>query len=209
MNDTIDRIEAIIGRKVKRDIVRMVHWAKGNLGEAAASVVGTPDAHVGIVTGFYIKHATPPSPETDGLIGMAHLAAGLSSAGITVTVITDAPCAKAVWAVVDALPEPVDLEVVSVSERSVLALREVLASGDRPLTHLVAIERVSPAADGKPHREHGWDMNLARRRRYICCSTIPDGCGRGAPSASATAETKSAWVRCRMTSSTPKFPMAA
>ena len=159
MNDTIDRIEAIISRKVKRDIVRMVHWAKGNLGEAAASIVSTPNAHVGIVTGFYIKHATPPSPETDGLIGMAHLAAGLSSAGIAVTVITDAPCAKAVWAVIDALPEPIDLEVVSVSERSVLALREVLAKGDRPLTHLIAIERVSPASDGKPHREHGWDMS--------------------------------------------------
>jgi hypothetical protein len=159
MHDIVDRIEIIIGRKVKRDITRMVEWAKGNLGKAAESIVSTPNAHVGIVTGFYIKHAVPPSPETDGLIGMAHLAAGLASAGIAVTVITDAPCAKAVWAVVDALPEKVDLEIVSVSERSVLALREALTRGDRPLTHLIAIERVSPASDGKPHREHGWDMS--------------------------------------------------
>ena len=34
-----------------------------------------------------------------------------------------------------------------------------LESADRPITHLIAIERVSPAADGKPHREHGWDMS--------------------------------------------------
>ena len=47
---------------------------------------------------------------------MAHLAAGLANAGIPVTVITDTPCAKAVWAVVDALPMPVNLEVVSTTE---------------------------------------------------------------------------------------------
>jgi len=90
---------------------------------------------------------------------MAHLAAGLANAGIPVTVITDTPCAKAVWAVVDALPMPVNLEVVSTTESSVLRLRQNLETGDRPITHLIAIERVSPASDGKPHREHGWDMS--------------------------------------------------
>jgi hypothetical protein len=121
--------------------------------------MNTPNAHVGIVTGFYIRHAEPPSPETDGLGGMAHLAAGLANAGIPVTVITDTPCAKAVWAVVDALPMPVNLEVVSTTESSVLRLRQHLETGDRPITHLIAIERVAPASDGKPHREHGWDMS--------------------------------------------------
>ena len=90
---------------------------------------------------------------------MAHLAAGLANAGIEVTVITDAPCAKAVWAVVDALPVPVNLEIASIAESSVHRLRKHLETGDRPMTHLVAIERVSPGSDGKPHREHGWDMS--------------------------------------------------
>ena len=99
MNESVARIEAIIGRKVKRDIDQMTEWAKGNLARAAEAVMNTPNAHVGIVTGFYIQHAEPPSPETDGLGGMAHLAAGLANAGIPVTVITDTPCAKAVWAV--------------------------------------------------------------------------------------------------------------
>jgi hypothetical protein len=159
VNEKIARIETIIGRKVKRDIGQMTEWAKGNLARAAESIAGTPNAHVGIVTGFYIKHAEPPSPETDGLNGMAHLAAGLANAGIEVTVITDAPCAKAVWAVVDALPVPVNLEIASVAESSVHRLRKHLETGDRPMTHLVAIERVSPGSDGKPHREHGWDMS--------------------------------------------------
>ena len=159
VSESVARIEAIIGRKVKRDISRMTEWAKGNLARAAEAIMNTPNAHVGIVTGFYIQHAEPPSPETDGLGGMAHLAAGLANAGIPVTVITDAPCAKAVWAVVDALPAPVNLEVVSTTESSVLRLREYLEAGDRPVTHLIAIERVSPGSDGRPHREHGWDMS--------------------------------------------------
>ena len=158
VNESIARIEAIIGRKVKRDIGQMTEWAKGNLARAAEAIMNTPNAHVGIVTGFYIQHAEPPSPETDGLGGMAHLAAGLANAGIPVTIITDTPCAKAVWAVVDALPMPVNLEVVSTTESSVLRLRQYQETGDRPITHLIAIERVSPASDGKPHREHGWDM---------------------------------------------------
>src|ERR1700744_2562687 len=133
VNDKVARIEAIVGRQVKRDTGQMTEWAKGNLARAAESIAGTPNAHVGIVTGFYIKHDEPPSPETDGLNGMAHLAAGLANAGIELTVITDAPCAKAVWAVVDALPVPVNLEIVSVAESSVHRLRKHLEQGERPM----------------------------------------------------------------------------
>lgn len=159
MNEQIKKIESIIARKVKRDISRMTEWAEGNLARAAADIAATPNAHVGIVTGFYIKHAEPPSPETDGLNGMAHLAAGLANAGIGVTVITDAPCAKAVWAVVDALPMSVGLEIVSISEAAVDGLTARLENAEKPLTHLIAIERAAPGQDGKPHREHGWDMS--------------------------------------------------
>lgn len=152
-------VENIIGQTVKRDISRMTRFAEGALEKAARSIMDTPDAHVGIVTGFFIRHATPPSPETDGLGGMAHLAAGLLNSGIPVTVITDAPCGKAVWAVTTELPDDVALEIVSVNETSVRALRDRLSTAERPLTHLIAIERVAPGSDGKPHREHGWDMS--------------------------------------------------
>lgn len=158
-SEVIDAIERAIGRTVRRDISRLVAFAKGQLAGAARSLATTPDPHVGIVAGFFIRHAEPPSPETDGLNGMGQLAAGLMEAGIKVTVITDAPCAKAVWAVVDALPRRPDLEVVDVSDASVLRLRDRLSSGPVPLTHLVAIERVAPGSDGLPHREHGWDMS--------------------------------------------------
>ena len=156
---TFQSIEAIIGRTVRRDISRMVSFATGNLERAAQSIMSTPNAHVGIVTGFFIRNAIPPSPETDGLGGMAHLAAGLAHVGIAVTVISDAPCSKAVWAVTNELPDTVALEITSVSKASVLALRDRLAASERPITHLIAIERPAPGSDGKPHREYGADMS--------------------------------------------------
>ena len=159
MSIQIEKIEAVIGQHVRRDISRLVAFTKGNLAKAARSIATTGRPHVGIVVGFYIHHANPPSPETDGLNGMAHLAAGFVAAGFRVTVITDAPCAKAVWAVVDALPVKVDLEIVGVDECAVRRLRKRLEERTTPLTHLVAIERVAPGSDGKPHREHGWDMS--------------------------------------------------
>ena len=112
-----------------------------------------------MICGFFVRHAEPPSPETDGLNGMAQLAAGFCEIGVPVTVITDAPCAKAVWAVTKVLPHPVNLEIVSVDDRSVRRLRTQLETADRPITHLVAIERCSQGIDGRHYREHGWDIS--------------------------------------------------
>ncbi|MFM0076552.1 DUF4392 domain-containing protein [Paraburkholderia sediminicola] len=155
----IAKVEDIIGQTVRRDIGRMKRFVEGQLEAAARSIIGTPNAHVGIVTGFFIRNAVPPSPETDGLGGMAHLAAALSNLGIPVTVISDAPCCKAVWAVTTELPKDVAFEITSVSAASVKSLRARLSEAERPITHMIAIERVSPASDGKPHREYGADMS--------------------------------------------------
>lgn len=159
MSAVIDQIEALVGQTVRRDISRLAAFARGNLEKAAQSIAYHPAPHVGIICGFFVRHGEPPSPETDGLNGMGQLAAGLMAAGIPVTVITDAPCAKAVWAVTDVLPGKVDLRVVSVSDRAVRALRDQLEAEAHPLTHLVAIERCALGSDGKPHREHGWDIS--------------------------------------------------
>jgi hypothetical protein len=202
VNESVARIEAIIGRRVKRDISQMTEWAKGNLARAAEAIMNALNAHVGIVTGFYIHHAEPPSPETDALGGMAHLAAGLANAGIPVTVITDAPCAKAVWAVVDALPAPVNLEVVS-TESSVLRLRQYLETGDRRVTHLIAIERASPGSDGKPHREHGWDMSRETAPLHLLFSD--PAAKRRWHTVSGTAAMKSGWDPCPRKSPNAEF----
>jgi D-glutamate cyclase len=159
MPTVFEELEATSGRKVRRDITRLVTFAKGNLEEAAKSIAQHPNPHVGIIAGFFVRHANPPSPETDGLNGMGQLAAGLTEAGIPVTLISDVPCGKAVWAVSKVLPHEVGLEIAAVNDDSVRQLRRHLEASKRPITHLVAIERCSLAADGKPHREHGWDIS--------------------------------------------------
>jgi hypothetical protein len=159
LQDRIAVIESIMGRTVRRDISRLTCFARGNLAAAAKSIAEHPSPHVGVVTGFFVRHAEPPSPETDGLNGMGQLAAGLVSAGIEVTLISDAPCAKAVWAVTDVLPIKTRLEIVAVDADAVRRLRSHLATMAKPITHLVAIERCALGADGKPHREHGWDIS--------------------------------------------------
>jgi hypothetical protein len=159
MLHAMTEIETIVGRTVRRDITRLVDFAKGELAAAAHSIADHPSPHIGIICGFFVRHAEPPSPETDGLNGMGQLAAGFVEAGIPVTVITDVPCAKAAWAVTRVLPGKVALEVVDVDAAAVRGLRSRLESADRPITHLIAIERCSLGSDGKPHREHGWDIS--------------------------------------------------
>jgi D-glutamate cyclase len=159
MPSVFETLEAIAGRRVRRDIDPLVAVARGNLEKAARSIAEHPAPHVGIVAGFFVRHAEPPSPETDGLNGLGQLAAGLSEAGIEVTAISDAPCAKAVWAVTEALPHKIGLEIVSVSADSVRRLRRQFEQSENPITHLIASERCSLGADGKPHREHGWDIS--------------------------------------------------
>ncbi|BBX34312.1 hypothetical protein MMAG44476_13731 [Mycolicibacterium mageritense DSM 44476 = CIP 104973] len=154
----ITEMERIVGQTVRRDIGRLAASSQGHLERAARSIAQHQAPHVGITCGFFVRHAEPPSPETDGLNGMGQLAAGLLEAGVPVTVITDAPCAKAVWAVTKVLPGPVNLEVVGVEAKSVRKLRDRLEASPEPLTHLIAIERCSLGSDGRPHREHGWDI---------------------------------------------------
>lgn len=55
-------IEDMIGQTVRRDISRMVGFAQAGLQHAARSIMSTPNAHVGIVTGFFIRNAVRPSP---------------------------------------------------------------------------------------------------------------------------------------------------
>lgn len=159
LRTAIDEIETIIGQTTRRDISKLVAFAKGDLEAAARSIADHAAPHVGIVCGFFVRHAEPPSPETDGFNGMAQLAAGLIEVGVPVTVITDAPCAKAAWAVTKVLPGKVSLEVVDVDAGSVRDLRDRLEASTTPITHLLAIERCALGSDGRAHREHGWDIS--------------------------------------------------
>src|SRR5438874_13592234 len=66
----------------------------GDLGAACRSIVETPGAVIGIVTGFYIPHAKPPCGETDGPLGALFLARALTPLGAKVVLATDAFCTR-------------------------------------------------------------------------------------------------------------------
>ncbi len=175
VSERIGEIEAIISQTVRRDISPLVACVRGSLLTAANSIAEHPSPSVAIITGFFIRHAEPPTAETDGLTGSVHLAAGLMRAGIPAMLITDEPCAGAVRAAAKPIPENIDVRVVPVSETAVLELQKNLAKPPRPVTHMVAIERVGPGADGKPYREHGWDMTEDTAPLHLLFENAADG----------------------------------
>jgi hypothetical protein len=64
----VAKVEDIIAQTMRRDIGRMKRFVDGQIEGAAQFIMSTSNAHVGIVTGFFIRNAVPPSPETDGVL---------------------------------------------------------------------------------------------------------------------------------------------
>lgn len=69
-------------------------YTQGNLHRAIKFLAENPGCQVGIVTGFYIPTANPPSPENDGPPGALSMARGLNQLDYPVLVITDHFCGK-------------------------------------------------------------------------------------------------------------------
>ena len=105
--------------------------------------------HIGIVTGFYIPHATPPAAETDGPLGALFLARALVPLEARVFLITDPFCVTALRAGLSAcgLDDKVAIiELPPAPERSnAKTYGKEFAERAGKLTHLVALERVGPS----------------------------------------------------------------
>lgn len=69
-------------------------YTQGNLYRAIKFIAENPGCQVGIVTGFYIPTADPPSPENDGPPGALMMARGLNQLGYPIVFITDHYCSK-------------------------------------------------------------------------------------------------------------------
>lgn len=121
---------------------------------------------VGIVSGFFVPEAG--AAETDGPPGAKVLGDALIALGIEVDYITDSWCAAVFRAIgIEPLIEPVDYIAVS-----------------RP-SHLVSVERLGRAIDGRYHNMHGLDVTdctapldglfLEARRRGLSTIGIGDG----------------------------------
>lgn len=162
----IEQIEALCGRDIGHGIEPLVEAAKGGLLGAAQSIAEHPAPHVAIMTGFFVPHGTPPAAETDGPIGCAHLAAGLQRAGVPVRLVTDPLCLNAVR--VSALaagvsPQtPFDIVPLDNSEDgsnfSISTIIDKWQDTERPVSHVIAIERAGPSSDGTARNIHGDDI---------------------------------------------------
>jgi hypothetical protein len=155
----IDQIEALVrrdpaGRGLISSESRLGPLCSGHLAQAAQSLASTARSVV-IVTGFFVPDADLPSAETDGPPGAVMLASALESVGIRCTLVTDLPCASAVWAAAraTAIP-PTAIEICTQPTEWF----DDFVNSDRgsQLTHLIAVERVGPSHD---------EQSLARQSR--------------------------------------------
>ncbi|MBX9678567.1 MAG: DUF4392 domain-containing protein [Gemmataceae bacterium] len=117
---------------------------------ACRSIAETANAHVGIVTGFWIPSGQPPAGETDGPLGALFLARALIPLGIRVSLLTDDFCSSALAAGLTtcglggkvrllSLPTPQACRGMSAT-----AYADAVGKTLGPVTHLIAVERPGP-----------------------------------------------------------------
>ena len=152
----IDAIEALIHQDVGRHTAALFATARGGLFGAASALAAAPAPKVGLITGFYVPLGRPPAAETDGPAGAALLALFLTRVGVPCRVLTDAPCASACRAALDAAGlADVTLDVVAVDDDPDAA---VACWREHGIDWAIAIERCGPAADARPRNMRGQDV---------------------------------------------------
>lgn len=144
LDEKLDALRAIVQRDVGgRGLSgEMFSTCAGDLAAACVELAAGPALGTGIVTGFFIPG--PDRPETDGPPGAVFLARALDQCGITATLIADPFCHAALKAGLDEC-------------RLVLPIVAVPATPER-LSHVIAIERVGPAHDGRCYTMRGIDI---------------------------------------------------
>jgi D-glutamate cyclase len=152
----IHAIEEISQTEVGRNIGPLARAATGGLFGAAKSLADAPGPSVVILTGAYIPWASPAAAETDGPPGSAILAAGLQALGIPARLLTDSWCLPVVSAAIRATAPKLLVDRCDGDHdiRNRLALDYQRSA----ITHLIAIERLGPSADGRVRNFRGEDV---------------------------------------------------
>lgn len=170
------------GRGLARDPnCNLINACPEDFAAACRSIGEHPAPSVGIVTGFWIADADPPCGETDGPLGAVYLARALHTLGIRAEIITDAFCRGAVehglsaagiggGEIVDAAADSagvrpsqppiavLTLPPVTHPWEAYLVIDWLESNHNRGLTHLVSLERVGPAEDGRCYSMRGLDI---------------------------------------------------
>jgi hypothetical protein len=130
----------------------------GDFTAACRSIAGHPDPSVAIVTGFFIPTAEPPANETDGPLGAVFLYRALKPFGIFTGFVTEQNCFPAFDA---------GLNLIGDRDERFSSPKTVCRSGRLSgryngrqvrFSHLIAVERVGPAGNGRCHTMRGIDI---------------------------------------------------
>lgn len=153
----IGQIEREAARGAARNVEALAEYAQGHLAGLVNSLTTTPAPRIAIVSGFWVRHADPPSPETDGPVGAALMARLFGKLGWFVAGMTDEPCEgalRAAFAAGGVADDNIVVVPVSGDPAPLFAWAQA-----RALTHLIAIERPGRAANGKAYNMFGKDLS--------------------------------------------------
>jgi D-glutamate cyclase len=152
----VNEIEHLIQVDVGRNITGLFDAARGALWNAASTLATARSASAGLITGFYVPQGSPPAAETDGPLGTALLARGLTAVGIPCRVATDEPCGGACTAALASAGIPdVATDIVALDTPLVPLIETWRRAG---ITHAISIERCGRSADGAPRNMRGEDI---------------------------------------------------
>ncbi|ADB77175.1 glutamate cyclase domain-containing protein [Geodermatophilus obscurus] len=156
MSSALADVERALLRPGARDVTGLAAAVPGQFARLAEELAaaGRAGSRVGLVTGVHIAWAPVPAAETDGPVGTAVLAAALAVLGAEPVVLTDEPCAQVTAACLEVLGAGRP-EVLPVAADEGRVRARVAALG---LSHLVAVERLGPAADGRVLTMRGVDV---------------------------------------------------
>jgi hypothetical protein len=176
---TLNRLRDLIqqdpgGRGLRtREKGNLIDACPDDFAGACRSLAETPNAALGVVTGFFIPKATPPAGETDGPPGALYLARVLTALGVRVCILTDPFCHDAFHAVLEATGDAEKIKLIILPEPeqagTMTAPRYCEAVFERtgPLTHLLAIERVGPTYTPETFVARGDTTDLHEFRRLV------------------------------------------
>lgn len=156
MRDRVDRIEALIHQEVGRGATGLFAASRGGLWGAVSALAAAKPRRAGILTGFFVPKAEPPSAETDGPAGAALLALAFDRIGIACRLLTDDVCRSACQAALAGAGltgVPVD---TAAPGGSVVPARD--AWREWGVDWVIAIERCGLSADGRPRNMRGEDV---------------------------------------------------
>jgi hypothetical protein len=130
----------------------------GDFAAACRGIAQHPSPALCIVTGFFIPTGTPPAMETDGPLGTLFLYRAMEQLGIFTAIMAEEECTAALRA---------GLRVLNDRKNRLGSLRIAVSKGSLPsqyddcrvhFTHLIALERIGTAANGRCYTMRGIDI---------------------------------------------------